>query len=316
MCGFEKPIRSDHFKVQRILSLSMAVGLCSVAAASEFRISAVGGNNCGFWGASCGACCGFGPGLAACGSAPVADSGSFTDGIHPATYRYSASAGCDRLVVHTEIDWFCNCGSLCAENNGTARMLLDDVVFTGPPGATLAYFRMTFKLAVPTLINGTWRFQATAPSGSLLDTGDQSGKLPPTQFVSSLRIAGVNMPQTFLFTLSTGIHAVDQVPNPRAEAQFEFPCGLPAFAFFDDFGQPVTGFSVQSPTCPLGSICGIHDGDMNADGRTDGRDVQAFTTDVVAGSSAPAELCHGDFSNDCLMDSPDVPGFVAALLTL
>lgn len=59
---------------------------------------------------------------------------------------------------------------------------------------------------------------------------------------------------------------------------------------------------------------GPPDGDMNADGMTDGRDIQFFVDAVMAMSTDPADLCHGDFDGSDVMDLPDVPGFVAALL--
>lgn len=56
------------------------------------------------------------------------------------------------------------------------------------------------------------------------------------------------------------------------------------------------------------------DGDMNASGSADGTDIQPFLNAVFAASTTPADLCHGDFSGNSVMDAADVPGFVAKLL--
>lgn len=56
------------------------------------------------------------------------------------------------------------------------------------------------------------------------------------------------------------------------------------------------------------------DGDMNVDTTTNGRDVQPFVAALLAGSTLSGDLCHGDFSNNSVIDSADLGGFVAALL--
>ena len=203
--------------VRRMLVVGMILIVAGpVAAAPEFRVSAVGGNGCGFWG----------PGFSAVDSRPVLDVQSFFDSIHPATYRYTASSSCGELRLHTEIDWACNCGTLCGENNGLSQLTLDDVVVTGPPGATTANFRINLDLAVPTdtsvgQIN--WRLYAFAVAfnQALIDTGDHLGTLPTTRFVSSLGSWPVNVPFTLFVRVTTSIHAVDQTPAARGEAIVE-----------------------------------------------------------------------------------------------
>jgi hypothetical protein len=90
----------------------------TVAAAPEFRVAASGGNTCGFWGS----------GFSRMDSHPVSDQQTYYDSNRNTTYRYTASSGCGQLFLHTEIDWACNCGSLCGENGGLAKFDFDDVV--------------------------------------------------------------------------------------------------------------------------------------------------------------------------------------------
>jgi len=275
-------------------------------AAPEFKVSAIGGNGCGFWGS----------GFQAIDSRPVSDAQSFFDSIHPATYRYAAAASCADLRIHTEIDWTCNCGTLCGENNGLAQITLDDVVLTGPPGATNANFRINLDLSVP---SGTgagqvnWRLYAYAVAfnQAIIDTGDQTGTLPTTRYVSSLGSWPVNVPFTLFVRVTTGIHAVDQFSAARGEAIVTFPQDQPLFSFFDTNGQPVQGFSAHSAgfSCPRGdmncdqvvnaadvsafaaallqppgnSLCNAPTADMNADGLVDGRDIATFVRCVPGG---------------------------------
>ncbi|HUN80059.1 MAG TPA: zinc-dependent metalloprotease family protein [Phycisphaerae bacterium] len=61
--------------------------------------------------------------------------------------------------------------------------------------------------------------------------------------------------------------------------------------------------------------CGIlPDGDMNLDSLHDGLDIQQFANSVLANSIDPIDVCHGDFSNDGIVDLADIPGMVAKLL--
>ncbi len=60
--------------------------------------------------------------------------------------------------------------------------------------------------------------------------------------------------------------------------------------------------------------CPGHDGDMNTDSSTDGRDIFRFTQAVLAASTAYADTCPGDFDNTGVVGAGDVPGFVSALL--
>ncbi|MCG8404944.1 MAG: endonuclease [Phycisphaerales bacterium] len=64
--------------------------------------------------------------------------------------------------------------------------------------------------------------------------------------------------------------------------------------------------------------CGISetpaDGDMNADGSVDGDDIRHFVEAVIDGASQ-TDVCHGDFDETSTLDTDDMSGFVAALLT-
>jgi len=63
-----------------------------------------------------------------------------------------------------------------------------------------------------------------------------------------------------------------------------------------------------------GAACGPPDGDMNVDTARNGRDVHSFVIAALAASTSPADLCHGDFSGNSVIDAADVPGFAARLL--
>lgn len=292
--------------LRRRLMAGMVLGAASLAAAAEFKVGANGGNGCGFWGS----------GFQTVDSRPVADTRSFFDSIHPATYRYAASASCTDLRVHTEVDWACGCGSLCGENNGLAQITLDDVVISGPTGATTANFRINLDLTIPANPGSgpaSWRLYgyAVAFNQALIDTGDQSGPLPTTRLVSTQGSWPVNTPFTLYLRVTTGISATDQSPAARGDAMVSFPQDQPLFSFFDAGGQPVTGFSAHSAgfSCPRGDmncdqvvngadvpafaaallqpadlgLCSAPTADMNADGRVDGRDIAAFVQCVPGG---------------------------------
>jgi hypothetical protein len=53
---------------------------------------------------------------------------------------------------------------------------------------------------------------------------------------------------------------------------------------------------------------------MNEDQQVDGQDISEFVDAVLASETRPPALCHGDFSVNGVVDSADVPGFVAVLL--
>ena len=55
------------------------------------------------------------------------------------------------------------------------------------------------------------------------------------------------------------------------------------------------------------------DGDIDLDGHTDGRDVQAFCS-AILGVPTAGQICHGDFNGNSQLDIGDVAGFVTALL--
>ena len=288
-----------------VMILGLVISMTGIAvAAPAFRVSAMGGNSCGFWGS----------GFSRVDSHPVSDSQSFFDSLHPSTFRYTASSGCGDLFIHTEIDWACGCGSLCGENNGLTQMVLDDVVFSGPAGATTANFRINLDLSVPTMASfgaGSWRLYsyAVAFNQAFIDTGDQSGTLGTTRVVSSMGSWALNQPVTFYVRLTTGIRAADQTPSARGDAIVSFPTDMPVFSFFDANGNPVTGFSAHSSgfTCPRG--------DMNCDQVVNLADVPDFALALLAPSGV--NLCSApsaDMNLDGLVDGRDIGGFVNCVL--
>jgi hypothetical protein len=56
------------------------------------------------------------------------------------------------------------------------------------------------------------------------------------------------------------------------------------------------------------------DGDMDANGVSDGADVSVFIDRMMVGSTQYDDLCSGDFSENGVIDTADVPGMVSALL--
>lgn len=74
-------------------------------------------------------------------------------------------------------------------------------------------------------------------------------------------------------------------------------------------GQGLIAVYDGAAGCP-----GPKDGDMDFSGATDGRDVQSFAMACIATSTTAADLCHGDFSGNAVIDAADVSGFVARLL--
>ncbi len=79
-------------------------------------------------------------------------------------------------------------------------------------------------------------------------------------------------------------------------------------------GAPGDSFTL-TVDCPIGT-CASCPGDMNADGRLNGADVQGFTDCVVGaiGGIPPSGCACADMNGDQLVDMNDVPLFVSALL--
>lgn len=83
-------------------------------------------------------------------------------------------------------------------------------------------------------------------------------------------------------------------------------------AFLAQFGAlDQHALYIASPTTGCG---GPVDGDMNVDAVRNGRDIRSFVIAVLAASTAPTDLCHGDFSGNSVIDAADVPGFIAAII--
>jgi choice-of-anchor B domain-containing protein len=74
----------------------------------------------------------------------------------------------------------------------------------------------------------------------------------------------------------------------------------------------VDGFRLARLQCL--APCAGADGDVNADGFVDGRDVARFVAGLF-GPIDPTEVCHGDFNLNASLDDADTPGFVGALLS-
>jgi choice-of-anchor B domain-containing protein len=73
----------------------------------------------------------------------------------------------------------------------------------------------------------------------------------------------------------------------------------------------IDAFKVSHLDCLV--PCLAADGDVNADGSVDGRDIVTFIKGV-AGLLGPTEVCHGDFDLDQALTETDVPDLVDALL--
>lgn len=66
----------------------------------------------------------------------------------------------------------------------------------------------------------------------------------------------------------------------------------------------------------LASVPAPADGDVSLDGSVNGEDVSWFVGQVMAGASGdPARISHGDFNSNGIVDTGDVTGFVAVLLS-
>jgi hypothetical protein len=106
-------------------------------------------------------------------------------------------------------------------------------------------------------------------------------------------------------------HAIGSAP-------ISFRTNTPPNSFSDTTGGSIEPTTVNSPDIEVSSTCGpcpAANGDMDADGVTNGRDLQQFFEAILAGSTSPADVCPGDFSANGVMDLDDIPGMVSALLS-
>ncbi len=78
-------------------------------------------------------------------------------------------------------------------------------------------------------------------------------------------------------------------------------------------GCPLDPFKIAPGVCGCGVPETPADGDMNADGDVDGRDIQNLVDGLVNGTTTWYD-CHGDFNGSGQLDTGDVAGFVAAML--
>lgn len=76
-------------------------------------------------------------------------------------------------------------------------------------------------------------------------------------------------------------------------------------------GEDITG---TRGTAGVSVCAGPANGDMNSSGATNGDDIQAFVAALSVSSALVADVCPGDFNNNHVIDTGDVPGMVAALL--
>lgn len=76
-------------------------------------------------------------------------------------------------------------------------------------------------------------------------------------------------------------------------------------------GEDITG---TRGTASVAVCAGPANGDMNGSGAANGDDVQPFVAALSVSSTLAVNVCPGDFNNNHVIDSGDVPGMVAALL--
>ena len=99
----------------------------------------------------------------------------------------------------------------------------------------------------------------------------------------------------------------------QTSASSVFPVDCISAGHCDD-GEPCNGVEV----CEFGfCVAGVPpppDGDMNGDTAANGLDAHPFVGAIIAVSTDPTDLCHGDFDASGTVDIGDVPGFVAVLL--
>lgn len=111
------------------------------------------------------------------------------------------------------------------------------------------------------------------------------------------------------FTIDENVRNINLAASPDAQGGYLFTT---VFTRHDSFEGVChvdnLHFDAPRPPCP------VHTGDMNADTAANGADVQRFTSALVAGSSAFADICPGDFNNSGIVDLPDMGGFVSAML--
>jgi hypothetical protein len=77
------------------------------------------------------------------------------------------------------------------------------------------------------------------------------------------------------------------------------------------YGSTCTPNNCPPPACDPADL----DGDINGDGHTDGRDIDAFIS-AIMGTPTHTQVCHGDFNGNDALDVGDMTGLVNALLGL
>jgi len=122
-----------------------------------------------------------------------------------------------------------------------------------------------------------------------------------------LTASGGTAPHTF--ALQTGVlpGGVTLSPAGLISGSPDGP-GLFNFSVVASSNESCTGERAYSITVTSGA-----NGDLDASGSIDGRDIQLFVNCVLSGTTAGGTCPPGDFTADNTVDAADVPGFVAAL---
>ena len=74
------------------------------------------------------------------------------------------------------------------------------------------------------------------------------------------------------------------------------------------------GGNIGAYEADLTQYRGVNLGDMNADGKIDGLDIQPFVTAIANASADPTDVYLADFDSSGNLSPADIDGFVAALL--
>lgn len=97
-------------------------------------------------------------------------------------------------------------------------------------------------------------------------------------------------------------------------------CSVSAQDICEGFGHTWMGVGTDCADADMNGTADVceppapPDGDMDEDEKTDGLDLQIFTTAVASSSTNPTHLAHGDFNGNNVMDVGDIAGMVNALL--
>lgn len=85
------------------------------------------------------------------------------------------------------------------------------------------------------------------------------------------------------------------------------------FSTLDGFGNNFRGWQIDDVRLEAIQVSCLA-GDMNHDGRVDGKDIEAFTSALMSQSTNDSDVCPADFSNSGMIDMDDIGDMVNALL--